>query len=102
MLRSIKCLNTGASARVRTTQGFSKSFKQDKGLRQGCVLAPTMFNLFIRDLSFALDSSPKVQLDQMLIDHLLYADDLVLCAHSEATLQQLLDKYLGSHVLVER
>ena len=61
-------------------------------LRQGCVLAPTMFNLFIRDLSFALDSSPKVQLSQMLIKHLLYANDLVLFAHLEVTLQQLLDK----------
>ena len=62
------------------------------GLRRGCVLAPTMFNLFIRDLSFPLDSSPKVQLGQMLINHLLYADDLALFEHSDATLQQLLDK----------
>ena len=51
-----------------------------------------MFSLFIRDLSFALDSSPKVQLGQMLINHLLFADDLVLFAHSKATPQQLLDK----------
>lgn len=92
VLASVIALYTGATARVRTSRGFTPSFRQDMGVRQGCVLAPLLFVLFIRDLSLALDACPTVVLGNVTINHLLYADDLVLLADSEAHLQLLLNK----------
>jgi hypothetical protein len=102
VLASLMALYSGATARVRTSGGFTKPFQQDMGVRQGCVLAPLLFVLFIRDLSFELDTCPGVKLGNVTLNHLLYADDLVLMAESEAHLQMLLntlDKYAKSNRL---
>jgi hypothetical protein len=92
VLASVIALYTGATARVRTSSGFTPSFRQDMGVRQGCVLAPLLFVLFIRDLSLALETCSTVKLGNVNINHLLYADDFVLMADTEAHLQLLLNK----------
>jgi hypothetical protein len=103
VLASLVALYSGATARVRTSGGFTKPFQQDMGVRQGCVLAPLLFVLFIRDLSFELDTCPRVKLGNVTLNHLLYADDLVLVAESEAHLQMLLntlEQYAKSNRLI--
>lgn len=36
---------------VRTRQGYTDSFKIKKGVRQGCVMSPLLFNMYITDLN---------------------------------------------------
>ena len=43
----------------------------------GGVMSPTLFNLFVEDLSSYLDNSKGVTISDRKIDHLLFADDLV-------------------------
>ena len=93
-----KALYTETTARIRTAYGMTHQFNQDAGVRQGCVLAPLLFILFILDFSFALDLCPKLGLSSTSINHRLYADDLVLFADSAKNLQLLLNK-LGEYAV---
>ena len=62
------------------------------GVRQGDPLSPTLFSLYINDLVKMLkESGPVLDIDGLLINILLYADDMVLMADSENDLQKLLD-----------
>ena len=64
-----------------------------RGLTQGGVLSPRLFNLFIDDIKQIFDEScdPILLFDSPL-SHLLYADDLVLMSNSKAGLQECLNK----------
>jgi len=35
---------------VRTTQGYTEKFKTRKGVRQGCVMNPILFNLYLAEI----------------------------------------------------
>ena len=60
------------------------------GVRQGGVLSPLLFNLYIRELSLALNCiNAGCCLGHLIINHLLYADDVVLVAPSTKGLQRL-------------
>ena len=62
------------------------------GVRQGDVLSPNIFKIFINDLPAILDSqSLSVTLSNKNIPCLLYADDLVLISDTKEGLQQKLN-----------
>ena len=70
-----------------------KAFRISTGLRQGCVLTPILFNLFVNDLPVSIAATNEgVQFGDNTISSLLYADDLVMTADSEQALQTLLGK----------
>ena len=67
-------------------------FGVDVGVRQGCVLSPVLFSVFINGLVEAVKSvGIGVRYGSDLISMLLYADDIVLFAKSRLELQVLLD-----------
>ena len=65
-------------------------FSYKKGVRQGCPLSPLLFNLYINDIFKLIDDktkqSPELE-EHSPINVLMYADDLVIFAHSEKQLQ---------------
>jgi len=68
-------------------------FSIDTGVRQGCVLSPILYAFFINGL---IDELKQAQLGveispEVLIDCLLYADDIVLITDSKEKLQRMLD-----------
>ena len=84
-----------------TTQAFSVKwgncvsvpFYVTNGVRQGGVLSPILFNLFIEDLSTKLSSVPVgCYINGVCYNHLNYADDCVILAPSPKALQTLLDE----------
>ena len=71
---------------------FSDVFKVSNGVRQGGILSPAFFNLYMNDLSVALTKEGYgCQINGNVINHLFYADDSVLLSPSPFALQKLLD-----------
>ncbi len=58
----------------------TRYLSQECGVRQGCCLSPTLFNIYINELSLSLEQSAALglTLHDSQIRCLLYADDLVL------------------------
>ena len=68
-------------------------FTQGHGVRQGCSLSPTLFNIYVNELAVLLEQStaPGLPLNNTEVKFLLFADDLVLLSPSKQGLQQHLD-----------
>jgi len=70
---------------------LSTPFYVSNGVRQGGILSPLLFNLYMDNLSRELKGCRTGCLvGDSLINHMLYADDLVILSPSSAGLQQLL------------
>ncbi|XP_042079355.1 uncharacterized protein LOC121814967 [Haplochromis burtoni] len=71
---------------------ISAPFGVSNGVRQGGILSPILFNLYVDDLSIQLRAcNTGCILGKALINHLMYADDLVVFSPSSAGLQDLLN-----------
>ena len=73
--------------------GLSTDFFNVKcGLKQGCLLSPLLFNLYINDLvSDMKQLNSGIDIDGEKVCILLYADDVILMADTEEELNGLLD-----------
>ena len=76
----------GQEAAVRTGQGTTDWFKTEKGVRQGCILSPCLFNLYAEYIlqNTGLDKAQAgIKIAGRDINNLRYADDTTLMAESE-------------------
>ena len=81
LLECIRNLYRGLECSVRTEEGDSPSFPYLNGLRQGCPLSPTLFNVFIDSLVTELNEAiPGIELGPAKLITLLYADDIAMLA----------------------
>ena len=110
----VRQFHDGMQARVQNDGEFSEPFEVTNGVKQGCVLAPTLFNMMFSamlmdafqdsDTGFPiryrfdgnifnlrrLQAKTKVQTD--VLDELLYADDMDKNASTEAKMQRAMDQ----------
>ena len=78
---------------VKTEHGLSPSFETKIGVKQRCILSPTLFSLYLNDLNDCFDiSCDPVVIDTTKISSLLYADDIVLLSNTAEGLQNALNK----------
>jgi hypothetical protein len=83
---------TTQSFRIRWGSRLSDSFYVTNGVRQGGILSPILFNVYTNDLSILLsETRVGCQLNGLMYNHFMYADDTVICASCPDALQQLLD-----------
>ena len=78
---------------VGTLYGTSDWFKIKKGVRQGCLLSPCLFNLYTEHITrnVMLDElQARIKIHRRNINNLRYADDNTLIAESEKELKSLL------------
>ena len=77
---------------VKWGQCLSQPFAVTNGIRQGGLLSPYLFNIYVDGLSLHLnETSVGCHVADRCINHLSYADDMVLMAPSVRSLQRLLD-----------
>jgi len=77
---------------VRWGSWSSDVFSRTNGVRQGEVLSPLLFNVYMNDLSLKLNQIPVgCCCSGLTVNHLMYADDVVVFAPSAKGIQKLLD-----------
>ena len=88
----IKTIYTNDQASVKFGNKFSPKFRTNQGVRQGCVLSPLLFNIFLCDIQETFDkcgNNPKLNNEE--ISCLIWADDILILSESEEGLQAKLD-----------
>ena len=91
----LRNLDASQAATVRTGHGTTDWFQIGKGVHQGCILSPCLFNLFSEYLmrNARLDEAQAgLKISRRNISKLRYADDTTLMAGSEEELKSLLMK----------
>ena len=91
----LRNLFAGQEATVRTLYGATAWFKIEKGTRQGCLLSPSLLNLYTEHImrNAGLDElQTEIKVDRRNINILRYADDTTLMAESKEDLRNLLMK----------
>ena len=90
-LRIIKNLYWNQKAAVRIGNEESEYQSIKRGVRQGCVMSPDLFNLYSEIIMREIDHLEGVRLGGRNINHIRYADDTVLVADSNEKLQRLIE-----------
>lgn len=67
---------------------LSDYFKTYSGVKQGCLLSPILFALFLNDMHDYLDGG--LQIDEINLRILMYADDVVILAEEPTVLQTMI------------
>ena len=91
----LRNLYSGQEATVRAGHGTADWFQIGKGVRQGCVLSPCLFNLYaayIMQNSGLDEAQAGIKITRRNVDNLRYADDTTLRAENEEELKSLLMK----------
>ena len=91
----LRNLYAGQEATVRTGHGTTGWFQIGKGVRQGCILSPCLFNFYAEYTmrNSGLDEAQAgIKIARRNINNLRYADDTTLKAESEEELKSLLMK----------
>ena len=88
-------LYAGKEATVRAGHGTTDWFQIGKGVRQGCILSPFLFNLYaeyiMRNAGLG-EAQAGIKIARKNVNNLRYADDTTLMAESEEELKSLLMK----------
>ena len=114
----IESLHTGMMMNVRNGGEVSDTFTITNGVKQGCVLAPTLFSIFLSpmleeafrdmgdgiyiqsrqnaDLFTVAHFRAKTKTTNILVRELLFADDSALIAHSAEEIQRIVDAFANA------
>ena len=91
----LRNLYAGQEAAVRTGHGRTDWSQIGKGVRQGCILSPCLFNFYaeyiMRNTGLE-EAQAGIKIARRNINNLRYADDTILMAQSEEELKSLLMK----------
>ena len=91
----LRNLYAGQETTVRTGHGTTDWFQIGKGVRQGCILLPCLFNLhaeYIMRNTGLEEAQAGLKIARRNINNLRYADDTTFMAESEGELKSLLMK----------
>ena len=90
----LRNLYAGQEATVRTGHGTTDWFQIGKGVHQGCILSPCLFNVYTDYImrNAGLEAQAGIKIAGRNINNLRYADDTTLMEESEEELNSLLMK----------
>ena len=82
----LRNLYAGQEATVRTGHGTTDWFQVGKGVCQGCILSPCLFNFYVKSImrnAGLEEAQAGIKIAGRNINNLRYADDITLMAKSE-------------------
>ena len=91
----LRNLYEGEEVTVRTGQTATDWFQIGKGVRQGCILSPCLFNFYAEYITWIVrldEAQARIKTAMRNINNLRYAGDTTLMAESEEELKNLLMK----------
>ena len=91
----LRNLYADQEAMVRTGHGTTDSFQMGKGLCQGCILSPCLFNLYAENImknAGLEEAQAGIKIARRNTNNLRYAEDTTLMAESEEELKSLIMK----------
>ena len=91
----LRNLYAGQKATVRTGHGTTDCFQTGKGVHQGCILSPCLFNFYaeyIMQNAWLAETQSGIKISRKNINNFRYADDSTLLAESKEELKSLLVK----------
>ena len=91
----LRNLYAGQEATVKAAHGTTDWFQIGKGVRQGCILSPCLFNLYAEYImrnAGVEEAQAGIKIARRNINNLRYADDTTLRAEIEEELKSLLMK----------
>ena len=94
----IKSLYSNSKCAVRCGKTRTPFFSYSKGVRQGCIICPMLFNIYINEVATPFDnalSDPFILPNATKLSCLMYADDLVILSRSKFGLQRCLHQFNG-------
>ena len=86
----LRNLYAGQEVTVRTGHGTTDWFQRGKGVCQGCILSPCLFNFYAEHImrnTGLEETQAEIRIAGRNINHLRYADDTTLMAESEEELK---------------
>ncbi|GFR90329.1 endonuclease-reverse transcriptase, partial [Elysia marginata] len=98
LVKTIESLYMNLNSAVFLNNTIGNSFKTTVGVRQGCLLSPVLFNIFLeRIMQDTLHlHTPTISIGGRPVCNLRFADDIDLIAGSQAELQLLTDRLVAS------
>ena len=91
----LRNLYAGQEATVRTGHGTTDWFQIRKGVCQGCILSPCLFNFYAENIvrnAGLKEAQVEIRITSRNINNLRYTDDTTLIPESEGELKNLLMK----------
>ena len=91
----LRNLYAGQETTVRTGHGTTDWFQIRKGIHQGCMLSPCLFNLYAEYImrnARLVEAQVRIKISRRNINNLRYAYDTTLIAESKRELKSLLMK----------
>ena len=91
----LRSLYPGQEATVRIGHGTTDWFQIGKGVHQGCILSPCLFNLYAEYIKWNAgleEAQAGIKFVGRIINNLRYADNTILMAESKEKLKSLLMK----------
>ena len=96
MVGMLKAIYADVRAYIRTSKGLTNTVICPVGVRQGCIISPIIFTLFLNDLQEYISvGSHGIDIETIKVFVLLFADDLVRFAETVIELQRLINRLVG-------
>ena len=76
------------TTRIKLGEYLTETIYPNQGVRQGCILSPLLFNIYLADLPRRLQlaqNGPKI--GDKLVNNIIWADDLVILSETEEGLK---------------
>lgn len=93
VLKAVQSLYTDVQCVVKVNNYVTPSLRVPQGVKQGCKLSPTLFSLYINDLAAEIKQmNLGIDIGELQLSILLYADDIALIAPDADSLQLMLNR----------